>query len=156
MLPLVEERQWHTAAESGCSCPRPRPCWRCSSPGSTATASATRRSSTSTCSANASYACGSLVMLCYFAGFTSIFFVLTLYLQSGLGDSALVAGLAVTPFALGSAASAAVGGHLVALRTLRLVAAGLLIVICGLGVVVSSSATSTPPSPNGPSSARSW
>jgi EmrB/QacA subfamily drug resistance transporter len=135
MLPLVEERQWHTAAK-----------WLFV-PASAALLALFvaweyryRKRHTPLVDLDLfrerSYACGSLVMLCYFAGFTSIFFVLTLYLQSGLGDSALVAGLAVTPFALGSAASAAVGGHLVARYGHALVAAGLLTVICGLGVVV--------------------
>ncbi|MEK8145507.1 MFS transporter [Streptomyces sp. M10(2022)] len=45
---------------------------------------------------------GCLMILMYFAGFTSIFFITTLYLQSGLHYSALEAGLAITPFALGS------------------------------------------------------
>ncbi|MDI2125676.1 MFS transporter [Yinghuangia seranimata] len=85
----------------------------------------------------ASYTYGSLVMLFYFAGFTSIFFVLTLYLQSGLGFTALKAGLTVTPFALGSAVAAAVGGHLVARWGRRLVAAGLIAVIVGLAVTVA-------------------
>lgn len=135
MLPLVEERQWHTAAK-----------WLFvpASAGLLVLFVAWeyryRKRYTPLVDLDLfrerSYACGSLVMLCYFAGFTSIFFVLTLYLQSGLGDSALVAGLAVTPFALGSAASAAVGGHLVARYGHALVAAGLLTVICGLGVVV--------------------
>ena len=45
--------------------------------------------------------------------FTTIFFIYTLFLQSGLGYSALLAGLAVTPFALGSAAASAIGGRIV-------------------------------------------
>ena len=53
------------------------------------------------------YAPGATLALIYFAGFTGIFFVLTLYFQTGLGYSALLAGLAVTPFAAGSAVTAA-------------------------------------------------
>ncbi|MEJ7704922.1 MAG: MFS transporter [Geodermatophilaceae bacterium] len=53
--------------------------------------------------ARRSYALGAGLALWYFAGFTSIFFVLTLTLQSGLGYTALQAGLAATPFALGVA-----------------------------------------------------
>ena len=48
-----------------------------------------------------SYALGALLGALYFAGFTAIFFILTLYLQNGLGYSALEAGLATTPFAAG-------------------------------------------------------
>ncbi len=49
----------------------------------------------------------------YFAGFTSIFIVLTLYLQSGLRYSALEAGLTQLPFAAGSAVTAFYGGRIV-------------------------------------------
>lgn len=55
---------------------------------------------------------GCLMILLYFAGFTSIFFISTLYLQAGLHYSALEAGLAITPFALGAGASATIGGRL--------------------------------------------
>jgi MFS family permease len=57
------------------------------------------------------YAAGVVVGLVYFAGFTSIFFVLTLFLQSGLGYSPLEAGLAQTPFAIGGAITAPVAGR---------------------------------------------
>ncbi|MFD0785528.1 MFS transporter, partial [Micromonospora azadirachtae] len=56
-----------------------------------------------------SYTLGSLIALIYFGGFTAIFFIFTLFLQNGHGYSALVAGLAITPFALGSAAASAAG-----------------------------------------------
>ncbi|MEU9075165.1 MFS transporter [Kitasatospora sp. NPDC048538] len=78
------------------------------------------------------YAAGVALSLVYFAGFTAIFFIFTLYLQAGLHYSALSAGLAITPFALGSAGAAAVGGRLVARLGRRLVVAGLLLVLCGL------------------------
>ena len=81
-----------------------------------------------------SYALGTLLSLVYFAGFTAIFFIFTLYLQSGLHYSALRAGLAVTPFALGSGAAAAVGGRVVHRLGRPLVTAGLLLVAVGLAV----------------------
>lgn len=80
-----------------------------------------------------SYALGTTIALLYFAGFTSIFFILTLYLQSGLGYSALGAGLAITPFAVGSGIASAVGGRIVARFGRPLVAAGLVLVLVGLG-----------------------
>ncbi|MDG4819608.1 MULTISPECIES: MFS transporter [unclassified Micromonospora] len=83
-----------------------------------------------------SYALGSLIALLYFGGFTAIFFVLTLYLQNGLGYRPLVAGLAITPFALGSAAASAIGGRIVDRYGRPLVATGLLVVLLGLGAVV--------------------
>nr|WP_069816485.1 MFS transporter [Streptomyces sp. TP-A0874] len=82
------------------------------------------------------YSLGALIMLFYFAGFTSIFFVFTLYLQSGLGYSALLAGLATTPFALGSAAAASVGGRTVSRFGRPLVVVGLVMVATGLAGVV--------------------
>ncbi len=81
-----------------------------------------------------SYALGTLLSLVYFAGFTAIFFIFTLYLQNGLHYSALAAGLSITPFALGSGAAAAVGGRVVHRFGRPLVAAGLVLVAFGLAV----------------------
>ncbi len=78
------------------------------------------------------YAAGVLLSLVYFAGFTAIFFIFTLYLQAGLHYSALAAGVAITPFAVGSGVAAAVGGRLVGRLGRRLVVAGLLLVLGGL------------------------
>ncbi len=79
-----------------------------------------------------SYAVGVPLALLYFAGFTSIFFVLTLYLQTGLGYTALGAGLTTTPFALGGAIAASYGGSLVSRHGRRLVLAGLALSLLGL------------------------
>jgi EmrB/QacA subfamily drug resistance transporter len=79
-----------------------------------------------------SYALGALIGLLYFAGFTTIFFIFTLFLQSGLHYTALEAGLAVTPFAVGSAAGSAIGGRLVNRFGRPLVVAGLAAVAVGL------------------------
>ncbi|BFV55448.1 MFS transporter [Kitasatospora sp. CMC57] len=78
------------------------------------------------------YALGVLLALLYFAGFTAIFFIFSLYLQGGQRYSALLAGLSITPFALGSAGSALVGGRWVQRYGRRLVTAGLLLVVAGL------------------------
>ncbi|MFJ1747607.1 MFS transporter [Streptomyces sp. NPDC088116] len=75
---------------------------------------------------------GCLLILLYFAGFTSIFFISTLYLQSGLHYTALESGLAITPFALGSGAAAGIGGRLVSRFGRPLVAVGLTMVAVGL------------------------
>jgi EmrB/QacA subfamily drug resistance transporter len=83
-----------------------------------------------------SYTLGSLIALAYFGGFTAIFFIFTLYLQNGLHYSALVAGLAITPFALGFAAASALGGRIVNRFGRPLVALGLVLVMVGLGAVV--------------------
>ncbi|MEU6017673.1 MFS transporter [Streptomyces sp. NPDC047515] len=81
-----------------------------------------------------SYWLGCLLILLYFAGFTSIFFITTLYLQSGLHYSALQAGLAITPFAVGAAVAASPGGRLVGRFGRPLVVAGLATVAFGLAV----------------------
>ena len=80
-----------------------------------------------------SYALGTAIALLYFAGFTAVFFIFTLYLQNGLGYSALGAGLAITPFAVGSGLASAVGGRIVTRYGRSLVAAGLVVVAVGLG-----------------------
>ena len=78
------------------------------------------------------YSSGAAVALVYFSAFTGIFFVLTIYFQRALHYSALEAGLAVTPFALGSAVTSFVGGRLVARFGRSLVTLGLLLVVAGL------------------------
>jgi EmrB/QacA subfamily drug resistance transporter len=65
----------------------------------------------------------------YFAGFTSIFLVITLYLQVGLSYSPLQAGATQTPFAVGSAVAAFLAGRVVARF-------GRLLAVVGLGLVV--------------------
>jgi EmrB/QacA subfamily drug resistance transporter len=83
-----------------------------------------------------SYAFGAVIGLLYFAGFPALFFIYTLFLQNGLKYSALLAGVAVTPFAVGGAVASAVGGRIVERYGRPLVAAGLAMVAAGLGAVV--------------------
>jgi EmrB/QacA subfamily drug resistance transporter len=78
------------------------------------------------------YSAGTAIAVLYFSGFTSIFFIVTIYLQSGMGYSALLAGLSVTPFAVGSAVSALVGGRVVTRLGRPLVVLGLVLVVIGL------------------------
>ncbi|MGH4035623.1 MFS transporter [Actinomycetota bacterium Odt1-20B] len=85
-----------------------------------------------------SFSLGALLALVYFAGFTTVFFVYTLFLQNGLGYSALEAGCASVPFAAGSAVAAAAGGRLVVRHGRKLVTFGLLGVALGLtGTIVA-------------------
>ncbi len=88
--------------------------------------------------AKRSYSVGLTIALFYFAGFTAIFFIFTLYLQSGLSYTPLMAGLAITPFALGSASSSVVGGRLVSRAGRRVVATGLTTVIVGLAATMAA------------------
>jgi len=81
------------------------------------------------------YPSGATIGAVYFAGFTGIFFVLTIYFQQGLGYSALAAGLMVTPFAGGSAVGAWIGGRFVHRWGRLLVTGGLATTLVGLVVV---------------------
>ncbi|HEX4790960.1 MAG TPA: MFS transporter [Actinospica sp.] len=83
-----------------------------------------------------SYTLGCLLGLVYFAGFTTIFFIYTLYVQNGLQYSALQAGVAVTPFALGSAVTARIGGGIVHRYGRGLIAVGLALVVVGMGTAI--------------------
>ncbi|WP_241237111.1 MFS transporter [Georgenia faecalis] len=79
-----------------------------------------------------SFTLGATIGGLYFAGFTSIFLLVTLYLQQGLGLSPLAAGLVQTPFALLGGATAMIGGRLVTRYGRRLVVIGILTTIAGV------------------------
>lgn len=52
--------------------------------------------------AHAQFTAGAILALVYFAAFTSIFFTISIFWQSGLGHTALESGLVSIPFAIGS------------------------------------------------------
>ncbi|NUP49470.1 MAG: MFS transporter [Catenulispora sp.] len=79
-----------------------------------------------------SFGASGLVGLAYFAGYPGVLFILSLYLQQGRAYSALAAGAAGMPFAVGSAISAAVSGRAVYRIGRVLVVAGLTAVLAGL------------------------
>ncbi|ROP55637.1 MFS transporter [Streptomyces sp. PanSC9] len=80
------------------------------------------------------YAVGAGVGTLYFIGFSGIWLVFALFYQQGpLHFSPLRSGLAVTPFALGSASAAVVAGRLVDRFGRLLTVCGLTGVIAGLG-----------------------
>ena len=81
-----------------------------------------------------SFRVGALLGMAYFAGFTSVFLVVTLYLQQVAGFSALQAGLVATPFAIGSGVAAHRSGRLVATHGRALVVAGLVLVLLGIAL----------------------
>jgi EmrB/QacA subfamily drug resistance transporter len=80
----------------------------------------------------AGFPSGSAIALVYFTGFTGIWVVLALFFQDGLGYSPLRSGLAVTPFALGSALSAVIAGRAVPRFGRWLTASGLLAAAIGM------------------------
>ncbi|MFJ5036671.1 MFS transporter [Streptomyces parvulus] len=79
------------------------------------------------------YATGAGLAALYFVGFSGVWLVFALFFQRGLGFSPLMSGLAVTPFAVGSAAAAAVAGRLVERLGRLLTVWGLVAVMAGLG-----------------------
>ncbi|MBK1786179.1 MFS transporter [Prauserella sp. ASG 168] len=81
------------------------------------------------------YATGASIGAIYFCGFAGIWLVLAMFFQQGLGFSPLESGLLVSPFALGSAVSAAVAGRLVPRFGRWLTVSGLCLVAVGLGAV---------------------
>ncbi|MEU0535728.1 MFS transporter [Amycolatopsis tolypomycina] len=94
------------------------------------------------------YATGAAVGALYFCGFAGIWLVFAMYFQQGLGYSPLQSGLSVTPFALGSAVSAAVAGRLVPRFGRRLTVTGLGMVAAGL-LAVALLAEVVPPAASG-------
>ncbi|OIJ93782.1 MFS transporter [Streptomyces sp. MUSC 14] len=85
-----------------------------------------------------SFTLGALLSLVYFGGFTTLFFVYTLFLQNSMGYGALAAGLSSMPFALGAAVGAALGGRLVLRFGRRTVIGGLTTVAVGMAGVVTA------------------
>jgi EmrB/QacA subfamily drug resistance transporter len=79
------------------------------------------------------YATGAGIAALYFVGFSGVWLVFALFFQNGLGYSPLRSGLAVTPFAVGSATAAAVAGRLVGRFGRSLTVWGLGTVMAGLG-----------------------
>ncbi|NJP71645.1 MFS transporter [Streptomyces sp. C1-2] len=79
------------------------------------------------------YAAGAAIATLYFVGFSGVWLVFALFFQNGQGYSPLRSGLAVTPFALGSAAGAVVSGRLVERLGRLLTVCGLAGVLAGLG-----------------------
>ncbi|UNX54566.1 MFS transporter [Georgenia sp. TF02-10] len=82
-----------------------------------------------------SFTFGGAVGTAYFAGFTGIFLVVTLYLQTGLGLAPWQAGLVQTPFALLGALTAALSGRLLERFGRWTVVAGITVMAVGIAGV---------------------
>ncbi|GAB2909814.1 MFS transporter [Rhodococcus aerolatus] len=83
-----------------------------------------------------SFSFGSLTGLLYFGAFTSIFFVLTVYLQAGQGYAAWQAGLTVTAFAAATIPGSRLSGKLGPKHPIGLVATGALLFSLGLALAI--------------------
>lgn len=85
------------------------------------------------------FSLGSLMISVFFAGGTSIPVIIALYVQSGLGKSALVSGFIMLPQALAQVVSSSLSGNLVWKHGRKLVVAGVIInmvAIAGLSAAV--------------------
>jgi EmrB/QacA subfamily drug resistance transporter len=82
-----------------------------------------------------SYVLGAPVGLLFFAAFVAVFFILTQYLQLGLGYPAWKSGLSATPFAIGSALVASPASRQVLRRGPKLEAVGLATFLVGMAGV---------------------
>ena len=79
-----------------------------------------------------SFTNGSVLITLYFMGVSSVWVIIALYMQDGLGHSALAAGLVGLPGALCSSVAAQWGGHNVAKHGRMVVIAGMYSALLGL------------------------
>ena len=84
--------------------------------------------------AQPSFSAGTVFAVVYFAGFTSVFFTLSILWQEGLARSALMTGLIAVPFSFGSLASAAISDKLSARWGRMVLVAGCAMVATGLAL----------------------
>jgi MFS family permease len=83
-----------------------------------------------------SFANGTLLVSLYFLGMTSVWVLVALYLQDGLGKSALATGLVGTPSAILSGLAALWGGRSVAKHGRKVVIGGLYFALAGLALSI--------------------
>ena len=83
-----------------------------------------------------SFSAGAIFAVVYFAGFASVFFTLSILWQEGLGHSALITGLVIAPFSVGSLVAAANSDKLSARLGRMVLVTGCVLVIAGLGCTV--------------------
>lgn len=81
---------------------------------------------------NVGFRFGVLVGMAYFAGFTSIFLIVTMVLQRGMGYSPLMAGLIGAPFAVGSGVASPLAGRMVSQFGRAWAVGGLTLMFTGL------------------------
>ena len=84
--------------------------------------------------AQPSFSAGAIFAIVYFAGFTSVFFTISILWQEGLARSALMTGLAAVPFSFGSLVSAAISDKLSARMGRMVLVTGCAIVGIGLAL----------------------
>jgi EmrB/QacA subfamily drug resistance transporter len=95
-----------------------------------------------------SYADGVALALLFFCAYTGTPLVLALFLQDGLGFSALHSGLTASAYAVGAALSAPIGGRMLARAGQRVLVTALVLFTVGVGsaaLVAAFTAGSVPP-----------
>jgi EmrB/QacA subfamily drug resistance transporter len=95
-----------------------------------------------------SFSAGAIFAVVYFAGFSSVFFTLSILWQEGLGHTALITGLVVAPFSVGSLVSAANSDKLSARMGRMVLVTGCVLVLAGLALAILV-VHLTAPSPDG-------
>ncbi|MFI8278341.1 MFS transporter [Streptomyces sp. NPDC085929] len=93
--------------------------------------------------ANRGYTSGVLVAVAFFASFTGLMMVLSLFLQGPLGLSPQGAGYAIAPMALGMAVSAGPAGGLARRHGRVVIQCGIVLTALGLGLLAASAAGAT-------------
>jgi MFS family permease len=83
-----------------------------------------------------SFSAGAVFAIAFFGGFSSIFFTLSILWQEGLAHSALITGLVIAPFSLGTLAAAANSDKLSARLGRMVLVLGCSLLIAGLAVVI--------------------
>jgi len=83
-----------------------------------------------------SFSAGAIFAVAYFAGFSSVFFTLSIVWQEGLGHSALITGLVIAPFSVGSLVTAANSDKLSARMGRMVLITGCALVLAGLALVI--------------------
>ncbi len=98
--------------------------------------------------AQPSFSAGALFAVVYFAGFTSVFFTISILWQEGLARTALMTGLIAMPFSFGSLASAAISDKLSARMGRMVLVTGCAMVATGLALAALA-VLMTAPAPRG-------
>jgi MFS family permease len=83
-----------------------------------------------------SFSAGAIFAIAFFGGFTSVFFTLSILWQVGLGHSALITGLVIAPFSVGTLVAAANSDKLSAWLGRLVLVLGCTLLLIGLGLTV--------------------
>jgi EmrB/QacA subfamily drug resistance transporter len=81
-----------------------------------------------------SFSAGAIFAIAFFGGFSSVFFTLSILWQVGLGHSALITGLVIAPFSVGTLITAANSDKLSARLGRKVLVLGCVLLLTGLGL----------------------